>query len=428
MIPYEEALAHILEHARPLPAERVPLLNALGRRLARDVIAREPVPRFDQSAVDGYAVRAADIAGASEATPIRLPLQGEIRAGQSKISYSQFVSEKSAIRNPQSAIRIFTGAPVPRHADAIVMKEVCEEDGASVLVRQAVSAGANIRRQGEELLKGAPALASGVLVTPSVVGLLATLGEARPWVHRLPRVALLVTGDELRDPGEPLKSGQIRDANTFALNAALQSLGVPCIDAARVPDDFDSLRRSLAGALASADVVITVGGVSVGAYDYIKDAAAALGVRTVYWKVAVKPGKPNYFGAYAKPGAQARAQSPRLLFGLPGNPVAALVSLHQFVRPALLQMSGALKPQPDPQYAILAAPCAKRPGRLEWVRGLLAPGPDGVSTVTPTTGQESHMLRGLATANCLIEFPADKSALQPGDFVRVIPLQWEPNV
>lgn len=411
MILYREALAQVLAKARPLPPMRVPLRQSLGYYLARDVVARESIPLFDQSAVDGYGLHAADLEGIAAGRPARLPLAGEVPAGSP--THRTVVAGK--------AIRIFTGAPIPRGVDTVVMKEDCKEEGGAVLIQRAIPLGANIRRQGEEFGKGTRVLTAGTRITPPVVGLLATLGCARPSVHRKPRVALITTGNELREPGERLKAGQIRDSNAYALAAALEALGIESIDIARVRDDREAIRCQLAGALKETDVVITVGGISVGDYDHVKAAAAEVGVKTVYWKVAIKPGRPNFFGTYSQRNAAVK----KLVFGLPGNPVAALLSFHQLVRPALLKMAGASQPQPLAWNATLTTERRKKPGRLEWVRGVLTTSNDHGLTASATTGQESHMLGGLAAANCLIDFPADSTVLALEESVHVQWLTWE---
>lgn len=418
MIAFQEALDNILQHAPALASQRLSLEEARGRFLAQPIQARHDLPPFDQSAMDGYGVRVEDVAGASERTPASLELAGAVRAGdpgQRGISAGQ-------------AVRLLTGAKVPRGVEAVVMQECCQQKDGRLLVQRPVKPGENIRRQGEEFAKGAAVLPAGLAITPPVIGLLASLGYAQVMVHRQPRVALVVTGSELLAPGEPLRAGKIRDANSYALAAALEELGIPPVLRLRVPDDRRQMRRDLARALRAADVIIAAGGVSVGDHDHVKGILADLGVETVHWQVAIKPGKPNYFGL-CRPSRQARSsnhsgQRERLIFGLPGNPVAALLSFQQFVRPALLRLMGAQASGPFSLTARLTAAVRKKPGRLEWVRGRLGHC-DGLWTVTPTVGQESHMLGGLACADCLIRFPAEQSSLAEGETVTVEVLSWK---
>lgn len=405
LITFEDALAKVLHHARPLPSIRtIRLEDSLGYFLAEDIRAREPIPLFDHSAMDGYGVREADVAKATPSSPVRLRIAGLVRAGD---------NPQSRLK-PGTAVKIFTGGKIPPGVEAVVVKESCAEGAGDVVVRESVRAGANIRRRGEEIRNGARVLHAGTRITPTVVGLLATLGYASFAVHEKPRVTLLVTGNELVPPGKPLRPGQIRDSNSYALLAALKETGIDKTTVRRVKDDKKSLQKTLETAISQSDFVITSGGVSVGDFDFVKDVALAAGVRTIFWKIAIKPGMPNYFGV----------RSGTLVFGLPGNPVSALVSYHEFVKPALLKMSGQRKTEPFVLTATLEKPLKKKRGRLELVRGVLTV-KDGQLTVAPAELQGSHMLTGLASANCLIRFPLDLTSLEPGQPVSVELLSWE---
>jgi len=408
MIPFEKALSLVLRHTKVLPAECVEIRRSAGAVLAKPLRARWGLPRFDQSAVDGFAVRSVDVAEADSSRRVRLKLEGEVRAGE---------RPPPGRLRPGTAVKIFTGAPIPPGTDAVVMKEFCRESKGAVLIGRAVRSGENIRRKGEEAKRGAVLLEAGCIVTPPVAGLLAGFGISEVTVHRRPEVSILATGDELAAPGEPLARGRIYDSNSPALEAAVLALGFPVVSVGRVRDRLGDLERALKQAFEKSDVVLTAGGVSVGEYDFVRTAASRLGVRTIFWRVAMKPGKPNFFGV----GSRRRRRV--YLFGLPGNPVAVLVSFHQFVKPALFKLSGRPESVPAKVQAELTETIRKKVGRLEWVRGRLS-GPPEALTVTPTRGQGSHMLSGLSTADCLIEFPAEASECKAGDTVRVVPLRW----
>lgn len=407
MILYSEALRLILERASSLPVEKIPLERSLHAYLAKDIKASFDIPRFDQSAVDGFAVRTEETTGASADSPAAVRLVGEIAAGSGLIPRVR----------PGTAAKIFTGGRMPPGADAAVMKEVCRITGDSVLIEKPVRTGENVRYKGEEYKKGAPVLTRGTRITPPVIGLLATFGLAEVSVHRKPRVTILSTGDEIVPPGNKLEPGQIYDSNSYALTAALRSLGIEQVRVQRVPDRKPNLDRALAKALDSSDVLITVGGVSVGDRDLVKAGFAEHGVEQVYWRVAIKPGLPNYFGV-------AKGKGTTLVFGVPGNPVAALLSFHKLIRPALVQLMGGTHHPPIPITATLQEPISKAASRSEWVRGVLR-SEDEKLLVTPFAGQGSHMLGGLARANCLIDFPLGATHIEAGQPVTVEFLDWE---
>ena len=299
-----------------------------------------------------------------------------------------------------SAVKIMTGAPVPNGVDAVVMKEFCETKNGHVLVKKATQAGENIRKKGEEIKTGQTVLQAGTPVTPSVIGLLATLGLADVSVFKKPRIGIIATGNELIAPGKTLENGQIYDSNSFALSAACQQLGLPQIAVAHASDDPENLSETLKQTLAQSDVLITLGGVSVGDYDYVKSSLEALGMETRFWKINIKPGKPVLFGKFQN----------KLVFGLPGNPVSALVTFHLLVRPALLKILGHTHTSPNTCQALLTQTLKQKPGRRTFVRGKVFT-QNGQWFATPTQGQGSHMMLGLAEANCLIVFPEDKDTL-----------------
>ncbi len=407
MIPFEEALHIVLEHVSPLGVERVPLEEAPGRFLAEDVVADTDMPRFHNSSVDGYGVRAADIEEASGNNPVCLPVAGVVPAGKAWTSGLP----------PGAALKIMTGAVVPEGVDTCVKREHTVESEGQVTFSRPAKRGDNIRPRGAEYLAGTTILPKGAHATPPVVAVLASLGWPAVEVYRRPRVRLLVTGTELAASGEALAHGQIYDSNGVGLEAAVRAVGITDVCTSTCEDDAVKIRAAIEGALGDADVVVTSGGVSVGDFDFIPLAFEGLGGMRRFWKVAIKPGKPNYFGAWEGRGSRS------LFFGLPGNPVGALLSFERLVRPALLRLMGARDEAPQRFRATLSSSLEKTRGRMEWVRGVLAPEGPGL-TVSPIAHRESHMLTGLARANCLICFPAEATDLAEGDSVEVQLLRW----
>ncbi len=404
MTSYEEALEMILAAAHRLGEERVPISDSIGRVLARGINTPWDMPRFDQSAMDGFAVVASDLVGCSDSTPVKLRLVGEQRIGRSARRRVE----------PGMAIKIFTGSVLPDGADAVVMREYAEERDETVSVTRSVISGENVRRRGEEFRKGDEVLPAEVAVTPGIVGLLASLNRTKPAVYRRPSVTCITSGDELVEAGKRLSAGRIYDSNSSSMRAAIDGIGVSRVTMVRTRDDRAELEAAICDALAFSDLVLTVGGVSVGDRDYVREASRGAGVREVFWRVNVKPGKPVLFGRHGRR---------KLFFGLPGNPVSALVSFHQFVRPAILTMSGHPAVPPDGVAATFRGSYRKKVGRLEWVRCILSFEPDGPQ-VRAVTRQESHMLGGLAVANCLVELPQSCDGVRDGEKVRAVLLDW----
>jgi molybdopterin molybdotransferase len=375
------------------------------------------MPPFDQSHVDGYGVRVTDVALATAQTPACLRWVGTVRAGDAPPSRLQ----------PGTAIKIFTGAPVPAGTEAIVMQEHCRQKRDRVWIQVAAKKNDHIRRKGEEYRRHQKVLAAGTRLTPPVISLLASLGCAHVNAHALPRVTLLITGNELVPPGRKLHPGHVYEANSHALVAAIKQMGWDRVSVRQVQDDVTLLHHALGKALRNSDVIITVGGVSVGEFDLVKDAAKIVGIKRVFWRVAVKPGMPVYFGTWSKNRGQGQATKANrrsvLCFGLPGNPVSALVTFHQFVRPALLRSAGQRNPSHWHMPVRLGQHLHKKSGRLEWVRGIVQfQGSELIAF--PTQGQQSHMLGGLAAANSLLEFPAAYTVLPRGARVLAEWLSW----
>lgn len=407
MITYKEALQTILANVMQQPIKRLTLDALSGFVIAEPVMANFDMPLFDNSAVDGFGVLSSDTLTASESNPCSVSLQATIQAGH-HITHTL---------SANSTLKILTGAPVPPSVDAVIMKEYTEELNGTVLLKRAASPGMNIRRKGEEFRAGQKVLDGGTLANAAVIGLLATLGYSSFPAYKKPHVSVISTGNELVHPGQTLKPGQIYNSNSYAITAALHSLGLLGVEKLHATDDPTSTRKALNKALSASDVVISCGGVSVGDYDFVKDVAEEIGIKTIFWKIAIKPGKPVYFGIVDNPNTPRK-----LIFGLPGNPVSALVTFHQLVKPALMKMIG-LNHQPLMLTARLNQSIKKQAGRMEFVRGILKD-ENGQLTVTPAIGQDSHMMGGIAQANCLIYFPLELQTLEAGQPVTVEQLNW----
>lgn len=413
MISYDEARSLVLSNVNALPKTRVRLEKLLGTVLGESVLATHDLPLFDNSAVDGYGVCLSDVRGANEAAPAVLPVAAEIRAGDEALESLP----------ASSAFRILTGGMVPVGVDAVVMRENCIEEEGRVRILKEPKSGENIRRRGEEFLRGLEILPEGVRVTPAVIGLLASLGQASFMVHKKPTVAIISTGSEIVKPGKPLTPGKIYDSNSFSLKAACDALGIDDYLPLSCREDLSETRKVIGLGLDFADLVITVGGLSVGNHDYVKQVYDELGVQTIFYKVAVKPGKPVFFGT----AKHRRKNKVQYVFGLPGNPVSAMVCFNQFVKPAIFKLMGlenALYGQTVSHLrAILSRDLRKVKGRTELVRAVVSTS-GGELYAHPTTGQDSHMLGGLSLANGLIVFPQDEEHLKQGTLVNVELLNW----
>ncbi|AOZ00350.1 molybdopterin molybdenumtransferase MoeA [Cupriavidus sp. USMAHM13] len=405
----DQAQRLLAEAARPVGGvERVALRDALDRVLAEDVISPLDVPAHDNAAMDGYAFAGDALdrpEGASDGF-VTLPVAGTALAGGSR---------GDAPLAPGQALRIMTGALMPAGCDTVIPQELVEDaaDGHIRFSASAVVRGANRRLRGEDLARGRAALAAGRLLRPVDLGLLASLGVAEVAVRRRLRVAFFSTGDELRSIGEPLEPGCVYDSNRYTLHGMLRRLHVDLIDLGVVRDDPEALEATLRSACEIADAVITSGGVSVGEADYTKQTMARLG-DVQFWSIAMRPGRPMAFGRIASGAHEA------LLFGLPGNPVAVMVTFYQMVRGALLRMMGTDAPTPPHLRVRCAQAMRKKPGRTEFQRGVLAPAADGGLEVRATGQQGSGVLRSMSEANCFIVLAHEQGAVAAGDTVEVV--------
>ncbi|MGI8804029.1 MAG: molybdopterin molybdotransferase MoeA [Solirubrobacteraceae bacterium] len=393
LLSIDAAQALIASHIAALPAETVPLGEAHGRFVAEDVAAVIDLPPFASSAMDGYAVHAAD-------TPARLRVVGESAAG------SPFTGELG----PGEAVVISTGAVVPASADAIVPVEEIARDGDQVEVTTEIAPGAFVRAAGSDVERGARILAAGTRLGPAQIGAAAAAGLDALSCRRRPRVAVLTTGSELRPPGHPLGAGEIYDANGPMLSAALRATGAEVSTIPTVGDEEVAHRDALREALEH-DVVISSGGVSMGTHDLVRSVGGELGVREIFWKVALRPGKPLAFGV----------RDTTLVFGLPGNPVSTLVCFELFVRPALLALQGAPDARPAFSAGRLATAVERNPQRDDLIRVQVTP--DRTPVLTPLAGQQSHQITVTAQADALALIPVGTGELPAGSDVAYLPLQ-----
>ena len=397
MITVEQALETILGQVRVLGAERVDILSARGRVLAQDIVSGLDVPPLDNSAMDGYAVRHADVATASAEKPALLKIMGDLPAGYTS----------KDILQPGQTLRIMTGAPLPPGADTVIMQENTRSDGSTVSILQSEKLGTNVRYAGEDIKKDAVLFQAGTLVRPAHIGIMASIKRAMVSVYQRPRVAILSTGDELVDIDEDLGPGKIVTSNSYSLASLVEDAGGTAIMLGIARDTKEALRSRMLEGL-HADIIISSGGVSVGDYDFVKDVLQELGADMKFWKVQMRPGQPLAFGIIGGKPA----------FGLPGNPVSAMVSFEQFVRPAMRKMSGHARLFRPLIEAIARENVKGREGRKFFLRCRLAQ-KDGQWHATTTGEQGSGILMSMAAASGLMVIPADVSGVSAGDRVKV---------
>jgi molybdopterin molybdotransferase len=403
VISVAQHLERILDVVQPLLPLQLGLMDAHGCVLTEDVVAPVPLPAFDNSSMDGYAVRVADVAGATEGAPVVLPVTGDVAAGPA-----------SPLRvQPGVCVRIMTGAMMPAGADAVVPVEWTDGGVASVAISRAPEVGAHVRTVGEDVAAGETVLTEGTYLGAVQIGLAAAVGRSRVMVRPRPRVVVVSTGSELTEVGQPLAPGRIYDSNSLALTAAATEAGALAYRVGIVPDDPRQLAATLEDQLVRADVLVTSGGVSVGAYDVVKEVLSRLGT-VQFDKVAMQPGMPQGFGTIGPDSTP--------VFGLPGNPVSALVSFEAFVRPALRTMLGALPVERPRVRAVASKALVSPPGKRSFLRVLLEV-KKGAYVVTPVSGAGSHLLAGLARANALAVIPEDVEKVPAGEPVEVLVLE-----
>lgn len=423
MLNFEQALNKVLGQVDCLPSERVVISEAQGRVLAEDVYSRENIPNCDRSAMDGYAVRAEDVKAASLANPVRLEVLTDLPAGQQTKKKLQ----------PSTAIRIMTGAPLPKGANAVVMVEYTRQvkiptavghptrsDFVDIL--SPVKRGENISQAGEDVQKGELVIKKGTLIRPAEVGMLASLGRTTVRVSRKPLVAVIATGDEVKEINSRLNKGQVRDANSYSITGQAMSCGARVVRLGIARDLGPELLKKISLAMTKgSNIIVLTGGVSVGDYDLVKDVLMEAGVKMIFWKVKIKPGKPIFFGKKGK----------TLVFGLPGYPVSAMVTFQLFVQPAILAMLGQTddlcesdKQGIFPVYeAFLEEEIAQHKDRRNFMRGRFT-FKDGRIFVRQVGQQKSGILKSMVMADCLIEVPEKVERLKPGQLVKVRPFPY----
>ncbi|OGP95664.1 MAG: hypothetical protein A2157_09335 [Deltaproteobacteria bacterium RBG_16_47_11] len=397
MISFEEALDNILSRIQPLGLEKVLLLESLGRIIGEDTYARRDIPPLDNSAMDGYALRFEDIRETSKDHPVRLKVIEDLPAG--------FVSKKTIGKG--QAIRIMTGAPIPKGADTVIpVEETTKGDGFAFILKVA-SPGENIRRSGEDVKKGNRVISKGDMIRPAEVGMLSSVGRSSVFVYQKPLVAILCTGDELVDMDEDLDESKIISSNSYTLAAQVKDCGAVPVLLGIARDKKEEIREKLRQGI-RADVLISSAGVSVGDYDFAKDALGDLGMEMAFWQVSMKPGKPLVFGTIqGKP-----------VFGLPGNPVSSMISFEEFVRPSLLKMMGHRQVFRPVVEAFLQEEIRKTTGRRHFIRAFIS-FKEGSYFATTTGDQGSGILMSMLKANGLIMIPENQEIARVGDKVRV---------
>ncbi len=404
LTPLDEARRVVLEATAPLGLEKIPILDALGRVLGEDIVAERDNPPWDNSAMDGFAVRWEDIKQEHAiAMPVTLKVIEDVPAGKTP---TQTVG-------PGQAIRIMTGAPIPKGADTVIKVEDTEHTPDSVKIFKPEVRGANIRLQGEDVKKGDCIIAKGTRIRPAEAGMLAILAKSFVFVYQRPRVAILSTGDELADLDERFSEDKIINSNSYGLAAAVQEAGGVPILLGIAKDQPAALKEKISHGL-NADILVLSGGVSMGDYDFTRAVFRDLGAEMNFWKLAIRPGQPLAFG---------RIQG-KLAFGLPGNPVSSMVTFEQLVRPAILKMGGHRSYGRPIVQAIFQETFSKKPDRRHFLRGILVR-EDGVFKVRTTGDQGSGILTSMVKANCLIDVPAEVERLNPGDTVSVQLLSGE---
>jgi len=401
MIPLDKARKKLLSGIKPLGTETVPVLKSIGRVIREDIRTPHSIPPFSKSAMDGYAVRSADVADASANNPVELKVLEDIPAGK--------VGRRAVGKG--AASRIMTGAPMPRGADAVVMVEYTESTEGGVRIMTAVQRGEHVAPAGEDVKKGQTVIKAGTLIGAAQMGMIASTGRTRVDVTRRPRVAVLSTGSEIAAPGKVLGRGQIFDSNGYSLTGMAVSRGAEAKFLGIAGDRKGALERKI-DAARDFDILVLSGGVSVGDYDLVQDVLLENGVRRIFWRAAIKPGKPTFAGKRGK----------QYVFGLPGNPVSCMVTFELFVRPALETMLGRSEIGPRKGKALLAGDLRIKPNRRKFLRGKLVE--EGATRkVELFKSQESGVLRSMLASDVLVDVPAGVTRLPAGTEVDILYLE-----
>ena len=399
MISVEEAQRIVLNAGLKPGVKKLPILESLGLTLAEDIISSEDIPIYDNSAMDGYAVRAIDIKGAEKSYPIRLVLTGEdIPAGR---------IPKSTV-NPGFCMPIMTGAPLPEGADSVVKKEDTQRDAGSVMVFREIEKGENVRYRGEDIKKGSTVFRKGDRINPGTIGVLASLGNSEIMVYRPPIIGVLATGDELIGVDEKLITGKVRDSNSYSLSAQVKEMGIEYRRFGTAPDDEALLLKKIKEALGECDILLLSGGISVGDYDLVKDTLESIGAKLLFWRVNQKPGKPLAFFEYGN----------KYIFGLPGNPVSVMVCFEMYVRPMIRKSMGIHNLFRPEVIAEALHDFKNKTGRVNFVRVIIE-NEDGKYFFKSTGMQGSGILTSMAKANGIARFPADLGNVVKGSKVNV---------
>ncbi len=400
MITFEEALDLVLTHAPILPAVWKNVHEIDSGVLAEDIKAKVDLPVFSNSAMDGFALRSED----THSVPVVLRIRGCIKAG----------NFPGAKLGKGEAMKIMTGAPLPEGTNAVVMVEDAEERGKTVVVKKSVKKGENVRFKGEEIKEGQIALKKGTKLNPASLGFLAAMGWEKVRVINKPKVSLLITGNELVKPGRELKPGKIWESNLTTLNAALDQIDVKPVFSGTARDNLQDLEKKIQKGLETSDILLISGGISVGDYDFVQELLLKQKVKKIFWRVAIKPGKPTFFGAKGK----------KLIFGLPGNPASVLVTFLEFVRPAILKMTGLKDVLLHEREAILEEKLQKKAGRAYFLKGILQER-NGTAYVKSAGLQNSHILESFGKANCLVFLEKEKEIFKKGERVEIQILPWK---
>ena len=399
MISVEEAQKIVLNSGLEPIVKKLPILESLGLNLAEDIISSDDIPIYDNSAMDGYAVRAIDIKGAEKSYPIRLVLAGEV-IGAGKIP-------KSTV-NPGFCMPIMTGASLPEGADSVVKKEDTQRDTASIMVFREIEKGENVRYRGEDIKKGNTVFKKGDGINPGTIGVLASLGKSEVMVFGPPVIGVLPTGDELIGISEKLVAGKVRDSNSYSLSAQIKEMGIQYKRFGSAPDDEALLLKKIKEALGECDILLLSGGISAGDYDLVKDTLEGMGAKLNFWKVNQKPGKPLAFFEYGN----------KYIFALPGNPVSVMVCFEMYVRPMIRKSMGAHNLFRPEVMAEALHDFKNKTGRINFIRAIVE-NKDGQYFFKSTGMQGSGILTSMARANGIARFPADMGNVEKGSKVKV---------